>query len=309
MINKNVKLFNIVQLLLVLFLILFDTTNLNAQFKIGNNPKVLSSIALFELEAKTGSISIFTKDSGFWGIGTNNPKHKLEIYNSIPGAFKIVDGTQGKGNYLFSDSLGVATWKVPLNLTSSNGIIVVGGDKATLNNVILRIDSSAIANIVSNNPTKDSIASVVNNLIISGQVYGKNTFSDTFINITNGEGATLNSMSIELDTIALRDFISKSISIKPVKDSLISLNSSYFIYTNISGIIPALSIGDAGSILVNVNGANIGNNVIVNPVSDLPNGVVIAYSRVSATNTVKIGFVGTGSADSFVTSFDIRVFK
>ena len=68
-------------------------------------------------------------------------------------------------------------------------------------------------------------------------------------------------------------------------------------------------MGDAGSISLTVLGAAIGNNVVVNPTTDLPFGIVIAYSRVIAPNTIKIGFVGTGSVAAHATSFDIRVFN
>ncbi|WP_396154110.1 beta strand repeat-containing protein [Flavobacterium sp.] len=91
--------------------------------------------------------------------------------------------------------------------------------------------------------------------------------------------------------------------------SLATLLASNNIVASVSGTVPALSIGDAGSITLTVTGAAVGNSVVVNPTIDLPNGVVLAYARVSAANTVKVGFVGTGSSTSFTTNFDVRVIK
>jgi hypothetical protein len=91
--------------------------------------------------------------------------------------------------------------------------------------------------------------------------------------------------------------------------SLATLLASNNIVASVSGTVPALSIGDAGSITLTVTGAAVGNSVIVNPTIDLPNGVVLAYARVSAANTVKVGFVGTGSSIATTTNFDVRVIK
>jgi hypothetical protein len=44
-----------------------------------------------------------------------------------------------------------------------------------------------------------------------------------------------------------------------------------------------------------VTGANVNATVIVNPRTALPNGVSIAWSRVSAANTVQINFTNTGA--------------
>jgi hypothetical protein len=76
-----------------------------------------------------------------------------------------------------------------------------------------------------------------------------------------------------------------------------------------SATVPALSLGDVGSVTITVSGASVGDGVVVNPNSDLPAGVVIAYARVSAANTVKIGFSGTGSSASYSQTFDIKVIK
>jgi hypothetical protein len=89
----------------------------------------------------------------------------------------------------------------------------------------------------------------------------------------------------------------------------LSIGSANQLSVSLSATVPALSIGDPGSVTITVTGAAVGDGVIVNPNSDLPVGVVIAYSRVSAANTVKIGFTGTGSSSSFAQIFDIKVIK
>lgn len=65
------------------------------------------------------------------GIGTNNPTEKLQINGKI----KIVDGNQGVGKVLTSDSNGVATWQTPsgggtgANTNSSYGEVQLSSDQ------------------------------------------------------------------------------------------------------------------------------------------------------------------------------------
>jgi len=76
---------------------------------------------------------------------------------------------------------------------------------------------------------------------------------------------------------------------------------------NVSITIPATAIGHTYATTVTVTGALVGNNVIVNPRAALPDGVSIAYARVSAANTVEIGFQGPGSSQVTGAGFDIKV--
>jgi trimeric autotransporter adhesin len=73
--------------------------------------------------------------------------------------------------------------------------------------------------------------------------------------------------------------------------------------------VPAISLGSTSTVTATVTGAAIGDNVMVNPRADLPSGVAISFARVSAANTITIGFVGTGSNVSTVVNFDIKVIK
>jgi hypothetical protein len=76
---------------------------------------------------------------------------------------------------------------------------------------------------------------------------------------------------------------------------------------NVSVTIPATAIGHTYATTVTVTGAVVGYNVIVNPRAALPDGVSIAYARVSAADTVEIDFQGPGSSQVTGAGFDIRV--
>ena len=60
-----------------------------------------------------------------------------------------------------------------------------------------------------------------------------------------------------------------------------------------------------------VNKAKVGSSVIVSPASDLPAGVLIAFTKVSAANTVAVTFYNaTGSAlDSASMDFYVTITK
>lgn len=191
--KDNVKNVITFQLFMVVLLMFLGTCKLNAQLKVGSNPKTLAPNVLFEIESNTGKAAVFTKDSAFLGLGTLVPTRRLEIQNgNNPGAIKIVDGTQGIGKVLTSDANGVGTWMTPFtatpqNLTNSNGIIVYGGTGATLTNVSLRLDSSAIAKMATQSPVKDSIIQVMKSATTNVLTASSNAITNT----TNGVVATL----------------------------------------------------------------------------------------------------------------------
>jgi hypothetical protein len=159
--------YNFFQALIVTLLLVLGSTKIDAQIKVGNNPKTLAHNVILELEATSGNPAVFSKDSAYLGIGTLTPTRRLEIQSPTAGAVKIVDGTQADGKVLTSDANGVATWKVPFsatsqNLTNSNGIIITGGTGATLTAASLRLDSTAVAKMITQSPVKDSINVLIN---------------------------------------------------------------------------------------------------------------------------------------------------
>ena len=180
------KKITILQIGLVLLLFFLASIDLNAQLKVGMNPKTLSSNIYFEVESIQGSKFIVTKDSAKVGIGTSSPTAKFEINNgSIPGAIKIIDGTEGVGKVLTSNASGIGTWNTPTvnttnvtnskDLTNSNGIIVTGGVGATLQSTSLRLDSAAIAKMINQSPVKDSLLKVINSNTTVGSTFNVST--------------------------------------------------------------------------------------------------------------------------------------
>lgn len=115
---------------LVITLILFYESY--SQLKVGSNTLNISNNSHLEVESKSGSKIVITKDSSKVGIGTINPISKLEVIGDI----KIVDGTQGNGKVMTSDATGKGSWQNISNLiisqkdstTSSNGLSSFGKD-------------------------------------------------------------------------------------------------------------------------------------------------------------------------------------
>lgn len=62
-----------------LFLICFFSLQIiaNAQLKVGNNPKTISSNTYFDLESTNGNRFVISKDSAKVGIGTTSPTNLL----------------------------------------------------------------------------------------------------------------------------------------------------------------------------------------------------------------------------------------
>ncbi|MCK0206349.1 hypothetical protein [Ornithobacterium rhinotracheale] len=66
--------------------------------------------------------NIYITDEGKVGVGTQKPEAKLDV----AGTVKIVDGTQGAGKVLTSDSKGNASWETP---TMSYAYATGGGER------------------------------------------------------------------------------------------------------------------------------------------------------------------------------------
>jgi hypothetical protein len=142
------------------------------------------------------------------------------------------------------------------------------------------------------------------NVMVLGNLGVGNTTPSAKLHVNGNARITSMSLGASTDSIVVVDHngeLKKRAASAVANSNQLSLSSS--------ATVPALSLGDVGSVTITVTGAAVGDGVIVNPTSDLPAGVVIAYSRVSVTNTVKIGFTGTGSSSSFTQTFDIKIIK
>ena len=105
----------------IAFTLLIVSYNLLAQLGINtNNPQQLVHIDNQNNNPSIGIPSaaeqlddvVMTKD-GRLGIGLTQPSTRVDINNTTNGAIKIVDGTQGDGKILISNSQGVGTWQTP----------------------------------------------------------------------------------------------------------------------------------------------------------------------------------------------------
>ena len=75
--------------------------------------------------------------------------------------------------------------------------------------------------------------------------------------------------------------------------------------------IPNMPAGNGATLTVTVTGATTGSAVSVSPTSALPNGIIIAWARVSAANTVEIRFENNSGAavNPAAQNFNIRVIQ
>lgn len=72
------------------------------------------------------------------------------------------------------------------------------------------------------------------------------------------------------------------------------IKSSFSISDNVTNITTTVSMTKTAT----VTGANLNASVIVNPRTALPQGLAIAYSFISASNTITINFINTGAGTS-----------
>jgi hypothetical protein len=73
----------------------------------------------------------------------------------------------------------------------------------------------------------------------------------------------------------------------------------------------SFSSGSTKQVTATVTGATTTGSLIINPRSALPSGMAIAYSYISSSNTITIGFINTGAATSPVgtITFDVTVIE
>ena len=83
------------------------------------------------------------------------------------------------------------------------------------------------------------------------------------------------------------------------------------IKASVSGTIPAVAAGTSQLVTFSVNGAAVSSSVILSPASLLPDGLLLAYARVSAVGTVEVKFTNvssTATAD-IVQNFHITIIE
>lgn len=97
--------------LAALGLLLFSSSPIFAQVKIGTNPTTIESSSNLEVEAST-------------------PGRKMKV-DKVTGQVTIADGTEGTGKVLTSDTAGGTSWQNPLSGTMVNG---TGGSAVTVTN-------------------------------------------------------------------------------------------------------------------------------------------------------------------------------
>jgi hypothetical protein len=264
--------------------------------------------------------------------------------NTLTASSNAITNTTNGVAAILTPSAGTLTTKflgfdASGNLVTDTAITTIPATTNTLSSAANTI-TSTVNGIVATAPAVNTVANSFNTstraltTTVNGVTGTAVTIPNSIDSITASNGLTLNGKDVRLggtlssattitasstNTLALAGLQSgvatdSILVLNPSNNvirmvSLAKLLSSNNITTSVSSTVPALSIGDAGSITLTVTGAAVGNSVVVNPSIDLPNGVVLAYARVSAANTVKVGFVGTGSSTSFTTNFDVRVIK
>ena len=75
--------------------------------------------------------------------------------------------------------------------------------------------------------------------------------------------------------------------------------------------VPNIPAGSGSTVSVTVTGATTGSAVSVSPTSALSNGIIIAWARVSAANTLEIRFENNsnGPINPAAQNFNIRVIQ
>lgn len=109
---------------------------------------------------------IVLPSTGRVGVGTIIPTTQLDVNNGTSnGAIKIVDGNQGQGKFLMSDTNGLATWKTPNSFKSSITWVYNGTPE------IINVQGKIIS--TSSNDIYDGDGRIYSNLSLIGLTKGK----------------------------------------------------------------------------------------------------------------------------------------
>ena len=214
--------------LFLFFLLTILTLPTFAQNKIGDNPMVIQSGSLLELESLTKGLRlprIQLNDIHVWTLD-GIPVSGMLIFNE--------SGTAPKGIYYWS--LDLSQWIQVVNKT----------ELPTL-----------IANSLNQNAAvRDSVVKVINTAIKSGAVQGNNLTSNSHvIKMLNGTGAVVNSAQIDLDKNELGHLLNTS----PVSDSLaFVITKNTVIHDSIKSVMKSTTtntlVGTSEKLTSTVNG-------------------------------------------------------
>lgn len=232
--------------LLILFAALYLLTG--AQNKIGNNPGLIHDGSLLELESLTKGLRL--------------PRIPLNNVNQW-----TLDGTATSGMIIYNESGTEAKGLYYWNTDASQWVRIV--NKSEL--------STLIANYITQNTSiKDSIVSVVNNTIVSGDIKGKDITSNSqIIKILNGTGSVINATQLDIDKNALGGLLNTS----PVSDSLSVIISTNTVIRD--SIVSLLNKATTNSLLI-TNGTLTST---VNGVTSSPGVPIISSANNGLTGT------------------------
>ena len=153
--------------------------------------------SLFYLAGSTNSVidnktqSIYR--TGNIGIGTASPSTKLHIYATQSGAFRLVDGTQGPGYLLASDTNGVASWTASNYAPDSNVVHRTGNENISGNKTFENI--GFFSNVSVRNYNTGPSSTALDSLNGNGGIGIKSQ------NISSGIGIYSNSTSTGLNYV------------------------------------------------------------------------------------------------------------
>jgi hypothetical protein len=271
-------------------------------------PKFTTVGGLIYTAANTGQIGsttqlIWDNTNGRLGIGTAAPTENLHVAGNI----RMVDGNEGAGKVMVSDANGTASWVSPTSLsiteTDPNAWLKTGNAGTTPGtNFIGTTDAQSLV-IKTNNTERIRIQ--------PGGNVGIGTTSPQYKLHVNATSNPLYLAGVQTGNVT---------------DSLLTISSGV-----VKKIASLGNISNIGKNVYSIDLPQMGNNsgktvtvtvpntpyvaggpnpvVIVNPEIDLPDGLIIAWSRVSADNTVSIAFrnVKNQSVSAQTIKFDISV--
>lgn len=174
--------------------------HVSAQLKVGNNPKVISTNAYFDVESNIGNHLVFSKDSGKVGIGTVLPSNKLHIKDTIsknPLRIEgLLSGSTTSDSVLMINSTGVVKRNSPSAVVSAyepwyNEATLSGATSNTQN-----IYQMGNVGIGTNNPKsifniESTSGTIINTRFVTTNNIGANLVLQKSANATAGDNTAV----------------------------------------------------------------------------------------------------------------------